>query len=1284
MRIGIGKVFDFIEAAKTRDPIVSFFEILSGDSFDVSPEQAVQFFKAKGLSPTFSYADALGKAHAKSFTVAKMMDVDMLGQVRASLDSALANGLPFEQWRKEITPILQAGGWWGKKDVLDPLTGKVEKVQLGSASRLETIFRTNMQSSYAAGQWEMIESQKLIAPYLMYDAVDDFRTRPLHASWDRRIRPVGDDFWKTHYPPNGYNCRCGVIQLSATDLFEMGLEQSPPVPIEYRDWTNPRTGEVVKVPVGVDPGFDVNIGAQGDAKLKQILAEKVAAQEASAKAAAQAAIAAQEAAQAALQAEVKQALLAQAEAAGKAALQRSMLKIEAAVKESAAKTQLEAIATAPKGPGVTFLKNALAKLEKDPGFGFGSAADKLAAVQAEAAALKKKNEIASKLSAYKKHVLDGKTPTPAMVKALNALDEPDKAAFLQKLSDEQAKIAAAKAAAEKAAAEAAAAEMAAKLAAQAPTPVTPAAPVAAVTIPEGTPPNPAKLLRYAAKTKGGTRGEFMQDRDTGAKYLVKYPGSMDAARNEALAGRLYQLAGYEAPELHAITMPNGEPAIASKLLVGFREVDADELQANQSMRESFVVDAWMANWDSVGRDYENTVLIGSRAVKIDVGGSLRYRAIGGLKGGAFGDVVGEIETLRNGTNPAAARVFATVSQAELEAGARRVLSIRDEDIMSVVERFGPEDPAERLALARRMIARKADIAKRFPNAAPKVEAPKAAPVPDSITPEELKTIADSRLNGYALQLDGPDIEAHAVTLHHYIGADRKPRTRAWLKVTQKGAEILKAKTGSAKAGVDIDFGSFKMKLIELLKGVNLRASKGEAFSDRDAQRLDELRSIVSAIKADIARGRVQASNPGTGEEIVELFDSIFDRVVSRLPSGISVGAPAVALPRVEIDELEKLIAFNFAPAGKVAPGLVWRKVENPQFDRVQIEGASAVVKSRGAISGIDLAYETEVDGAALRWLPVTDYGDNGRAAQNIVQIDIEGNDIGTANRALSALKAAGIDTARASLEDRQRYYLNQFASLRLTADRDALRSFVALNDVDAKIEALRKATGVDVRQSRGWLEVNGRREAFGHGRAYTLRPDLDTPAFDAFENTHVVYHNPNGLSSVGSGEISDHVLRIIDGGGQAASQIDRIRRGLFTGSGSSVGSDIRSGGADSFFTRIRKKAEKQGTGFYWKARVLKRMDAITYSGDSFGATGEDELRYRKGQTVESLAAMPNNNSNETVFRSTLSLFDDLEKLVVETKAEKDALIAALKARKYTGWPDGRSFDEVIFTKRGNL
>lgn len=235
--------------------VLEYLEISTGDAFNVPFDEAIAYFKAKGLQPTFSYQDMIGRAHDHAFTIAKMMDVDLLKQVKDSLDSALANGQAFSEWKKGIVPILQSAGWWGEVSDTDPLTGETKRVVLGSAWRLQTIFRTNMQTAYAAGQWEQIKQQANIASYIMYDAVDDFRTRPAHRALDGTILPATDKFWNTHTPPLGWNCRCGVIQLDERELKAYGLQIKPPPASTDYQWTNPRTGETLTVPEGVDPGF---------------------------------------------------------------------------------------------------------------------------------------------------------------------------------------------------------------------------------------------------------------------------------------------------------------------------------------------------------------------------------------------------------------------------------------------------------------------------------------------------------------------------------------------------------------------------------------------------------------------------------------------------------------------------------------------------------------------------------------------------------------------------------------------------------------------------------------------------------------------------------------------------------------------------------------------------------------------------------------------------------------------------------------------------------------------
>lgn len=246
--------------------------------FDLPPEEAISFFRQKGLRVSFSWKDLWRQEHEAAFTVAKMADLDLLAEVKAAVDAALVDGTTLAQFKQTLIPKLVKAGWWGEQEMTDPLTGRRDRVQLGSARRLETIFRANLSTAYAAGEWAQIEEAAEDAPYLMYDAVDDNRTRPQHRAWDGIVLRYDDPWFQTHRPPNGYGCRCGTIQLSAAELRAMGKtapDTAPP--IRRREWVNKRTGETMQIPIGIDPGWDYNPGANGTARqaeLDQLLEEK--------------------------------------------------------------------------------------------------------------------------------------------------------------------------------------------------------------------------------------------------------------------------------------------------------------------------------------------------------------------------------------------------------------------------------------------------------------------------------------------------------------------------------------------------------------------------------------------------------------------------------------------------------------------------------------------------------------------------------------------------------------------------------------------------------------------------------------------------------------------------------------------------------------------------------------------------------------------------------------------------------------------------------------------------
>lgn len=263
--------------------------------FNSLPDRAaLGFLQNKKLLPGFSHYDVWMQEHAVAFTVAKMMDADMLADVRQMLADAIEQGTTFNDFKKQLKPYLMDKGWWGEQIMTDPEDDTAKLVQLGSTRRLRTIFHTNLATAHAAGQWARIQQNKRALPYLKYIPSYANSPRDGHKRYYNLILPVEHELWAQIMPPNGYGCLCGVRQLTRRqamrergediarypDRFtdeqkadhEAGiLNDKPDVP--YIDFTNPRTGEVVRVPADITPTFAHNHGDRV-AALDKMMADK--------------------------------------------------------------------------------------------------------------------------------------------------------------------------------------------------------------------------------------------------------------------------------------------------------------------------------------------------------------------------------------------------------------------------------------------------------------------------------------------------------------------------------------------------------------------------------------------------------------------------------------------------------------------------------------------------------------------------------------------------------------------------------------------------------------------------------------------------------------------------------------------------------------------------------------------------------------------------------------------------------------------------------------------------
>ncbi|BEL71425.1 TPA: phage minor head protein [Serratia marcescens] len=267
---------------------------------DIIPKEALAWFKAKTLKPGFDYRDVWLEEHGAAFTVAKMTQLDLLSDVKTLVAQALADGQTFRDFQKVLEPLLVKRGWWGMREMNDPLTGETRTVQLGSEGRLRTIYNTNMRTARSAGQWQRIERTKRAMPYLLYTLGPSREHRVDHLQWANICLPVDHPFWLTHMGPNGWGCKCGARQVSKYEYDQMvqdGVTATDPVydtngqptgqvtrskvplktqapPVKNVKWLNKRTGEEELVPEGIDPGWNYNPGISRSAALERQLQAK--------------------------------------------------------------------------------------------------------------------------------------------------------------------------------------------------------------------------------------------------------------------------------------------------------------------------------------------------------------------------------------------------------------------------------------------------------------------------------------------------------------------------------------------------------------------------------------------------------------------------------------------------------------------------------------------------------------------------------------------------------------------------------------------------------------------------------------------------------------------------------------------------------------------------------------------------------------------------------------------------------------------------------------------------
>jgi len=211
-------------------------------------DEAIAYFRSKGyaLSPE-GWRDLWQEAHARAFTVARVTEMDVIEDIRTEVQKALDAGTSLKQFQVDLRKTLERKGWFAPSGVEAEVTlpdGTV--VKRLTPWRLETVYRTNLQTAYSVGRYKQMEEVKDARPYWQYMGIRDEVTRPAHAEQFGKVYHADHPFWDEWYPPNGFNCRCYVKTLSGRQMDERGL-----------------TEETRGVADHPDEGWRYNVGKEG-------------------------------------------------------------------------------------------------------------------------------------------------------------------------------------------------------------------------------------------------------------------------------------------------------------------------------------------------------------------------------------------------------------------------------------------------------------------------------------------------------------------------------------------------------------------------------------------------------------------------------------------------------------------------------------------------------------------------------------------------------------------------------------------------------------------------------------------------------------------------------------------------------------------------------------------------------------------------------------------------------------------------------------------------------------
>ena len=176
------------------------------------------------------------------------------------------------------------------------------------------------------------------------------------------------------------------------------------------------------------------------------------------------------------------------------------------------------------------------------------------------------------------------------------------------------------------------------------------------------------------KHLGGSTGADLYKDTSGKKWVVKSGNNIGQMWNEYISNKIYSKYGINVPDAF-IGEINGNKVFVMEYLENSKPL-GDVNLSSVDIDKGFLFDVLTANWDVVGTNYnlDNIRVKDGKAYRVDLGGTLSYRAQGEPKGRLFGETPNEYNTLRNPSiNYRTSEIFKNITDEYIKNSIRDVM-----------------------------------------------------------------------------------------------------------------------------------------------------------------------------------------------------------------------------------------------------------------------------------------------------------------------------------------------------------------------------------------------------------------------------------------------------------------------------------------------------------------------------------------------------------------------------------------------------------------------------------